>query len=126
MATLQSSGTFTLSAATEQNSMQECIENCNECHQLCLETISHYLNLDQKENDTQLLQILFDCAYICQVSADFLIRKSNCHAELCEVCAQICLKCADACNPMKDDQFKDCEEACRRCADTCQEMQTQH
>ncbi len=36
-------------------------------------------------------------AQMCAVSADFMLRMSQFHGRVCEVCAAICLQCADSC-----------------------------
>ena len=126
MGSLQGSTGYVLSGDTAQNSLQECIENCNDCHQVCLETINYCLNSGEHLEDPALFRALYDCATLTQVSADLLIRHSDLHAMICHVCAEACLRCALQCVRFREEQFKDCEEACRRCNDSCQEMQTQH
>ena len=103
--------------------MQTCIDNCADCHRVCLETVAHCLRKGGRHADAEHLTLLLDCAQICTTSADFMMRGSERHSLTCGVCAKICTACAEACEAMGDDaQMKACAEACRRCAESCREM----
>ena len=101
--------------------LEDCIENCLECHRLCLETIEHCLRTGGKHVDAAHIRLLSDCAQICQTSADFMMRGSDLHAETCAACAEICARCADSCAALAsdDDQMQDCGDVCARCAESC-------
>jgi hypothetical protein len=98
--------------------MQQCIQNCRDCQRACMHTLAHTLN----QCDAANARLLIDCAEICQVSANFMLRESESHGYTCAVCAQVCERCADACEKMEDPQMKLCGEICRRCADSCHYM----
>lgn len=103
--------------------MQQCIQNCEECHHICLETVTHCLQMGGKHAEAAHIRLLLDCAEICQTSANFMIRGSDLHALTCRVCAEVCERCAQDCEQMGDDaQMQACAEICRRCADTCRQM----
>jgi hypothetical protein len=105
--------------------MQQCIQNCLDCHRICLETVAHCLQQGGKHADPAHIRLLLDCAEICQTSANFMIRGSNLHGRTCAVCAEICDKCADDCDQFGNDSLmKSCAEACRRCAESCRQMAT--
>jgi hypothetical protein len=131
-----------------QNSamMQQCIENCTMCHNVCLETLNYSLWLGGRYNESVHLRLLMDCAEICQTSANFMLRGSDLHRKTCGVCAEVCEDCARDCEryavpgegggaPMSrhsgksgvskdnvDDQMKYCAEICKQCAKSCREM----
>jgi hypothetical protein len=65
-----------------------------------------------------------DCAQICQTAADFMIRSSPIHAEVCRACAAACERCAEQCRSMADgdEMMLRCAEICRKCAESCQAM----
>jgi hypothetical protein len=114
-------------AHTQMSSeMQQCIENCQNCHAVCLETISHCLQMGGEHASASHIKLLQDCVQICQTSADFMIRGSNFHAQTCGVCADVCAACADHCEKMATGEMADvmqrCADACRRCAESCREM----
>jgi hypothetical protein len=103
--------------------MQHCIMECTNCHQVCLQTISHCLMMGGEHAQPAHIRLLMDCAQICQTSADFMLRGSEFHGRTCAVCAEICERCADDCARFTDDQtMQACAEACRRCAASCREM----
>lgn len=103
--------------------MQDCINNCLNCHNVCLETVSHCLQKGGRHAQAEHIRLLIDCAEICQTSANFMIRGSDLHTRTCAVCAEVCERCAESCEQFGDDeQMRTCAEACRRCAESCRRM----
>ena len=103
--------------------MQRCIDDCLDCHSVCLETVNHCLQMGGKHADPRHIGLLLDCAEICQTSANFMLRDSALHGRTCGVCAEVCMRCAESCEQFRDDQqMMACAEVCRRCAESCREM----
>jgi hypothetical protein len=103
--------------------IENCIQNCSECHHLCIETISYCLQKGGDHASYEHIRLLQDCHQICHTSEDFMLRGSELHHYTCGVCAEVCMRCAADCEKFGDDaQMKACAEACRRCAETCKEM----
>lgn len=103
--------------------MQMCIQNCLDCHRICLQTITHCLQKGGKHAAPEHIRLLWDCAEICQTSANFILRGSSFHGDTCNVCAEICRACAEDCANFPDDEeMQACADMCRRCAESCQEM----
>lgn len=104
--------------------MQACIDNCQSCHAVCLETISHCLERGGEHASAEHIRLLQDCVQICMASADFMLRGSDYHPQVCGVCADICDACATQCESMADgaDFMQRCADACRRCAESCRKM----
>jgi hypothetical protein len=104
--------------------MRECINLCTECHQTCVETLAHCLQLGGAHAAAEHIRILMDCAEICQTSANFMLRGSDQHPHTCEVCAGVCERCAKDCERLAqgDAQMIRCAEVCRRCANSCRRM----
>jgi hypothetical protein len=104
--------------------MRRCIENCVECHAICVETISHCLGIGGRHASEDHIGLLEDCSQICQTSADFMLRGSERHRETCRVCADICVQCAQDCDRLagRDATMTRCAETCRRCAESCMAM----
>ncbi len=103
--------------------MQECIDNCTECHRICLETVTHCLRKGGEHAAAGHIRLLLDCAEICQTNANFMLRGSDLHAYTCGACAEVCERCAEECERMGDDeQMRRCAELCRRCAESCRRM----
>lgn len=110
-------------AVRADNDMRQCIENCLQCHRVCVETLAYCLQKGGKHAEAKHLRLLMDCAEICQTSANFMLRGSELHTRTCFACAEVCERCADACARMGDDAtMKACEDMCRRCADSCRNM----
>ena len=110
----------------QSQEMQQCIQNCTDCHRICLETTAHCLQLGGQHAEAMHITMLQDCAEICQTSANFMIRGSQLHGITCRACAEICERCAADCARFGDDQMmQQCAEMCRRCADSCRRMATQ-
>jgi hypothetical protein len=110
--------------AAMATTMKECIDNCIECSRVCLETIQHCLNMGGKHSEPSHLNLLQNCALICQTSAQFMISGSELHKETCRACAEVCSSCADDCESIGagDPIMQRCIDMCRRCSDSCREM----
>lgn len=95
-----------------------------ECYKICTKTINHCLKMGGDHASAEHINLLMDCAKICQLAADFAIRGSVHHAALCQLCAQICRECADECEAInsEDEEMKECAQICRECADACERM----
>ena len=106
------------------HNIEDCIENCVACHRVCLETIQYCLRMGGKHAEEKHIRLLTDCAQICQISADFMIRGSELHHETCAACAEVCGRCADDCAALgaDDEQMQECAERCVRCEESCAEM----
>ena len=103
--------------------MARCIDECIECHRVCLSTISHCLEQGGEHAAPQHIGLLQDCAQICATSADFMIRSSTVHGSVCAACAEVCRACTEDCERMGDDPvMRECADVCRSCAESCQQM----
>ena len=116
------------SHATHQTSgsMQQCIDECLNCHSICLETVTHCLQKGGPHAEANHIRLLLDCVEICQTSANFMLRGSDLHTRTCAVCAEVCQRCAEDCERIdpNDSMMKACADACRRCAESCERMAT--
>ena len=104
--------------STVTREMQKCIDECLQCHAVCLTTTGHCLELGGRHAEPAHIRLMMDCAHICQTSADFMLRGSDFHQQVCGVCAEVCRACAEDCERMAgDDQaMQECAEECRRCS----------
>ena len=106
--------------SARSHELDHCIESCQNCHRSCTETVQHCLAQGGEHGSAEHIRLLLDCAQICQVSADFMIRGSDLHGETCGICADICERCAEQCEAMGDDDvMRQCAAVCRECADAC-------
>ena len=101
--------------------MRACIDECQKCHTVCLTTAAE-LSHDParlRSSPAQILAML-DAAQICATTADFMVRGSAHHAEMCRLCADICEACIRACKGMPG--METCVAACVSCAKRCRTM----
>ena len=99
--------------------MKQCLDNCSDCHHICLTTVAHCLQMGGKHADAAHITLLLDCAQICETSADAMRRHSAQSATICRACADICRACADSCEKVG---MSECAAACRKCAASCTGM----
>ena len=105
------------------NEMQQCIQECLNCHSTCLQTVTYCLQQGGRHAEAGHITTLLACAEICRTSADFLLLGSELHKRTCATCAEVCVRCAESCEQISGGaQMKACAEACRRCADSCRRM----
>lgn len=78
--------------------MQQCIEECQNCHSVCLQmAANHCLEMGGKHVEPVHFRTMLDCAEICETSANFMLRSSQLHARTCAACAEVCEACAKSC-----------------------------
>lgn len=104
--------------------MQTCIQNCLDCHSTCLATVPHCLRLGGQHASASHITTMFQCAEICQTSANLMLMNATIHKRVCGICAQACDICAEDCERIAngDEQMLACAEVCRRCSMTCNQM----
>lgn len=111
-------------ALTQVNpDLQNCIQNCLDCHSICLNLLNYCIPQGGSHAELGHLRLLLDCAEICQTSANFMLRGSELHSRVCGLCAEVCERCAQDCERFSDDQqMMACAEICRRCSESCRQM----
>lgn len=112
-------------AESEQDNdeLHECIDQCLACHRICLVTLADCLHQGGRHAESKELQLLMDCADICETNARFMLRNSDLYSRTCFACAEVCEACADACEQRSDEGLmKACAEACRRCEASCRRL----
>jgi hypothetical protein len=71
------------------------------------------------------ITMMQDCADLCKLSEDAMLRASDRANSICQMCADACEACAESCDKFGDDKaMKTCANSCRACADACREMAT--
>jgi hypothetical protein len=105
--------------------VQRAIDDCKECHAICVQTIQYSVQQGGPYVAPDYLRLLEDCAQLCQLSEDFMLRDSPISATICTVCAEVCDQCTVACDQVgrgTDAQLRACADQCRRCAQSCRQM----
>ena len=103
----------------EQVEMQQCIQDCLDCHRVCTDTANKYKRAGKEQTHTQHITMLLDCAEMCLTTAHFMQHDSPLHVYVCQACAQVCNHCAGECDLMGD---ADSANACHKCAWSCEQM----
>ena len=111
-------------AQSNAQDLEQCIDNCQQCHEICLRTaLTYCLPKGGRHAEASHIRLMLDCAEICEASANFMIRGSDLHRLTCGACAEVCDRCAEDCERMGDDEtMRRCAETCRRCAQSCNRM----
>jgi len=109
---------------TRNEQMQQCIDDCTNCHNICVETLDQNIEMGEKFAEISHIRTLQDCARLCATSADFMLRESALHPSVCGLCADACERCADSCERLAvgDELMRECIDMCRTCARSCREM----
>lgn len=103
--------------------MEQCIANCLECHRTCEQTLTYCISKGGKHVEPKHVEDMRDCVQSCITSADFMIRNSEMVPRICDVCSQICTRCAVSCDQFgNDEKMSHCAQVCRRCAESCGKM----
>lgn len=102
--------------------MRRCAEECHRCHDVCLETITACLHEGGEHASHHHIHLLMDCAQVCHTSADFMLRGSELHGEVCRACEAVCRACAEHMGEHKEPHMQTCAQACRTCAESCGKM----
>ena len=104
--------------------MRRCIQDCLDCHRICIETLNHCLTIGGEHAEARHIRTMLDCAQICATSADFMLRGSDFHMRTCSICAELCAACAESCQSIgpHDRAMQECAEMCRRCGNSCRSM----
>ncbi len=97
-------------------------EIMNKCYKTCTETINHCLDMGGEHAARDHINIMMDCAKVCQLSVDFAVRESDNTDQINELCADVCRQCADECERLADGDEKmlECAKVCRDCAEACE------
>lgn len=118
-------GTAAMDSGHHTNeAMDRCIQLCQDCHALCTRTIRHCLDLGGRHAGPEHIRLLIDCAQMCQVNVDYMLRGSVLHERVCGICAEACKLCGENCAQIAGDDLmlKQCVDLCRRCGESCERM----
>lgn len=114
---------YTEMLTTIPEEILECIQECQDCHEVCLESVAYCLEMGGKHANPEHISLLLDCAEICQVNANFMLRSSPLYMRTCELVAEVCEACADSCEELSDDQvMQNCAEFCLSCSESCRDQ----
>lgn len=99
----------TSNASMGQVEMQQAAQDCMACHEACMQTVQQCQQAGGKHGEAMHIQMMQDCAELCQVTAHFLQHGSPVATAVCNATAQVTQRCAMECEQMGDT---DCANAC--------------
>lgn len=103
--------------------MQRGLQALTMCKKTCTTTLSYYLHNNTQDRDLSLMCLLRDCAEMCLMSTNLMIDGSEFMGRTFLICAEMCDRCAAACEIYSDDpQMMACAEACHACSQYCSSM----
>lgn len=117
-------GGRTRAAATFEDldeTMKECIENCEESNRACLRAVAYAMREGTEEN-AHHIRFFLDAADLSRLHVNLMLRESEFHPRVAELCAEVCERCAEECDELEGEPFEACATACREAAETCREM----
>ncbi|MGI0492517.1 four-helix bundle copper-binding protein [Alkalinema pantanalense CENA528] len=86
-------------------------------------TLNEYLNQQDQQTDINLLCLLRDCSEMCVMTVNLITDGSEFMGRTCQLCSEMCEKCAAVCESVpQNQQLADCAALCRRCAEVCKSM----
>jgi hypothetical protein len=103
----------------DSRNSQEIVDACNDCADACERCASACLKEDDPGSMAACIALDMDCAPICRLTASYLARDSEFTSVLCQLCAQVCTRCAEECGRHLADHCQACARACQRCAEVC-------
>jgi hypothetical protein len=98
---------------------QLCIDACTDTHQVCVETLAASAQLGGGHGKLLHLRLLQDCAEVCDLTRDMLLRSSDLAHQACRLAADVNDRCATSCEQLGGEQMLRCAESCRRCHQAC-------
>jgi hypothetical protein len=104
------------------SNMKNSIDRAQDAHRVCSEVMIHCLAMGGKMGERDHIRLLLDCADMCEITANYMMRGSPLYRQICALCAQICDLCASQCEQFDDSLVRKCMESCKACAEMCQQM----
>ena len=96
---------------------RQAISDCKAAHKACLEAAAYCEGQGGQYCENERVQLLRECADLCERTAASLQDNAEPNRELGERCAEVCARVGKELHDLKDDpQMLACAQACLRCA----------
>ncbi len=103
--------------------VDKCIGLCSDCARICTETVMYCLEQGGEHTSPTHIRLMLDCAAVCQLTADLMLRDSDFATQIAATCGVIAQQCAEDCARFTDDaQMQRRADACRAAAQACYGM----
>jgi hypothetical protein len=57
-------------AQSNAQDLEQCIDNCQQCHEVCLRTVNYCLQKGGRHAEPAHIRLMLDCIEICETSAN--------------------------------------------------------
>ena len=110
------------------DALAKCVEACMVCAATCTACADACLAEDMVKELTDCIRANLDCADICQVTGQILVRQTKSDWRLIhhqvQSCREACRACATICeqHAAMHEHCRICAQACRQCEQTCDAM----
>jgi hypothetical protein len=101
---------------------QSCIDACLRCANACDNCAASCLQEADVTMMAKCIQLDIECSHVCKTAAVLMNLESNHANALCQLCADVCIACAEECEKHDHDHCRLCAAVCRECADKCMSM----
>lgn len=95
------------------------LSTVEECGSMCEHMVSHFLCMPDIHSRIHQIQLLRDCATICETMFCYITRRSVSAKGTAKLCAYICEVCGNECAKFADQESQMCSRLCLRCAQEC-------
>jgi hypothetical protein len=116
-----------LAAASGDDELIRCIEECFACAQACTTCADACLSEPDVANLRVCIGLNLACAHVCQLTGMHLSRPSSLDVELSRAillaCIQACRSCGEECerHAEQHEHCRVCAESCNRCESACED-----
>lgn len=97
------------------------LKTLQECGAVCDNMTTMVLTKPDLQFRTNQLQLLRDCANICDTTENFVARNSPFAKTIADECAYICETCGTECSRFPDMESQRCAQICFKCVDECRQ-----
>jgi hypothetical protein len=104
------------------NEYQSCIDLCSKCAMTCDHCAASCMKEPHVTELIPCIRLDLECVAICRAAIRIMILESNHANAVCQLCADICIACAEECEKHDHDHCRECAAVCRECAAECMNM----
>lgn len=115
----------------EHHPHHEHLQTLNACESICGRAAHHCLEQlrgggQDAEAHALAHELAMDCQATCSLATDLTARGSKVAHYVHRACAEVCARCAEACEKAGDDEIMtECARICREAAEACRQMAQQ-
>jgi hypothetical protein len=92
---------------------QACFDAWINCEDLLVDMVQAPKSISKK-----ITKVVDECALICMSTFHALKSRSVNASRYAMLCIGICEECAELCDALNDENFKQCATVCRQCSET--------